>query len=63
MGASCLKNPKLLGSFQQRPFIETVREGVSLVVANFLVSEFFDVKCWRQEEKGTTVDEMTGWHR
>ena len=33
-----------------------------LVVANFLVSEFFDVKCWRQEEKGMTVDEMIGWH-
>ena len=39
MGASCLKNPKLLESFQQRPFIEKVREEVSLVVANFLVSD------------------------
>ena len=26
------------------------------------MSEFFDVKCWRQEEKGMTVDEMIGWH-
>ena len=34
-----LKNPKLLESFQQRPWIEKMREGVSLVVANFLLSD------------------------
>ena len=27
MGGSCLKNPKLPESFQQRPFIGKVREG------------------------------------
>ena len=38
-GDSCLKNLKLLESFQQKPFDRKNEAGVWLVVANFLVSD------------------------
>ena len=31
---------------------------------SWLIGKYFDAgRDWRQEEKGTTEDEMAGWHR
>ena len=48
-GGSCHRNPRLPENSQQSPCLEKVREGVWLVVANFLVLDplFWGSGCGR----------------